>query len=408
VIVLFQPHRYSRTHKLAEDFGKTLQAADLVFVTDIYAASEDPIPGVSGQTIVDAILATGSTKAFFVPDLSIAHHAVGNILAEGDLFLTLGAGNVHEAGNKIIRDLKILEEIRNETKVSAIKLYEPMSRHSTMRVGGPAQFWIEPSEFGQLADSVSFCKARGIPVRIVGRGSNLLIRDGGIRGAVIHPAGGNFAAVTVEGNTITAGVGVRFKKVASIAREHGIGGFEWMEGIPGNVGGGLRMNAGAMGVETFDQVVAVTFLDEDGEIRTRKRDEIKFYYRNVPELRRNYALEATFAGVSSNQEAIQDKLNESRHHRNTTQPKAASAGCTFKNPVICGAGQLIDEMGLKETGVGKAEVSPEHGNFIVNRGKASASDILSLIEKIKAKAKGDRGVVLETEIQILGEDEVVF
>jgi UDP-N-acetylenolpyruvoylglucosamine reductase len=235
-----------------------------------------------------------------------------------------------------------------------------------------------------------------------------LIRDGGIRGAVIHPAGGNFAAVTVEGNTITAGVGVRFKKVASIAREHGIGGFEWMEGIPGNVGGGLRMNAGAMGVETFDQVVAVTFLDEDGEIRTRKRDEIKFYYRNVPELRRNYALEATFAGVSSNQEAIQDKLNESRHHRNTTQPKAASAGCTFKNPAVCGAGQLIDEMGLKETGVGKAEVSPEHGNFIVNRGKASAFDVLSLIEKIKAKAKEDRGVVLETEIQILGEDEVVF
>lgn len=408
VIVLFQPHRYSRTHKLADDFGKTLQAADLVFVTDIYAASEDPIPGVSGQTIVDAILANGSTKAYFVPDLPTAHYAVGNNLAEGDLFLTLGAGNVHEAGNKIIRDLKVLEEIRNETKASAIKLYEPMSRHSTMRVGGPAQFWIEPSEFRQLADSVSFCKARGIPVRIVGRGSNLLIRDGGIRGAVIHPAGGAFAAVTVEGNTITAGVGVRFKKVASIAREHGIGGFEWMEGIPGNVGGGLRMNAGAMGVETFDQVVAVTFLDEDGEIRTRKRDEIKFYYRNVPELRRNYALEATFAGVPSDQQAIQEKLNESRHHRNTTQPKAASAGCTFKNPAVCGAGQLIDEMGLKETGVGKAEVSPEHGNFIVNRGKASASDVISLIEKIKAKAKEDRGVVLETEIQILGEDEVVF
>ena len=408
VIVLFQPHRYSRTHKLADDFGKTLQAADLVFVTDIYAASEDPIPGVSGQTIVDAILANGSTKAYFVPDLPTAHHAVGNNLAEGDLFLTLGAGNVHEAGNKIIRDLKVLEEIRNETKASAIKLYEPMSRHSTMRVGGPAQFWIEPSEFRQLADSVSFCKARGIPVRIVGRGSNLLIRDGGIRGAVIHPAGGAFAAVTVEGNTITAGVGVRFKKVASIAREHGLGGFEWMEGIPGNVGGGLRMNAGAMGVETFDQVVAVTFLDEDGEIRTRKRDEIKFYYRNVPELRRNYALEATFAGVPSDQQAIQEKLNESRHHRNTTQPKAASAGCTFKNPAVCGAGQLIDEMGLKETGVGKAEVSPEHGNFIVNRGKASASDVISLIEKIKAKAKEDRGVVLETEIQILGEDEVVF
>ena len=408
VIVLFQPHRYSRTQKLADDFGKALQAADMVFVTDVYAASEDPIPGVGGQTIVDAIAANGPTKASFVPDLSTAHHAVGNALAEGDLFLTLGAGNVHEAGNRIIRDLKVLEEIQNETGVSGIKLYEPMSRHSTMRVGGPAQFWIEPSEFGQFASSVSFCKARGIPVRIVGRGSNLLIRDGGIRGAVIHPTGGAFAAVTVEGNTITAGAGVRFKKVASVARENRIGGFEWMEGIPGNVGGGLRMNAGAMGVETFDQVVAVTFLDEDGQIRKRDRSEIEALYRNVPELRRNYALEATFIGAPSNLDLIQEKLDESRHHRNTTQPKAASAGCTFKNPGVCGAGQLIDEMGLKETGVGKAEVSLEHGNFIVNRGKARAADVLALIEKIKAKAKEERGVDLETEVQILGEDEVVF
>jgi UDP-N-acetylenolpyruvoylglucosamine reductase len=408
VIVLFQPHRYSRTQKLADDFGKALQAADMVFVTDVYAASEDPIPGVGGQTIVDAIAANGPTKASFVPDLSTAHHAVGNALAEGDLFLTLGAGNVHEAGNRIIRDLKVLEEIQNETGVSGIKLYEPMSRHSTMRVGGPAQFWIEPSEFEQFAESVSFCKARGIPVRIIGRGSNLLIRDGGIRGAVIHPAGGAFTAVTVEGDAITAGAGVRFKKVASVAREHGIGGFEWMEGIPGNVGGGLRMNAGAMGVETFDQVVSVTFLDEDGKIRTRKCNEIESYYRNVPELRRNYALEATFIGMSSDLESIQKKLDESRHHRNATQPKAASAGCTFKNPEVCGAGQLIDEMGLKETGVGKAEVSPEHGNFIVNRGKASALDVLALIEQIKLKAKEERGIELETEVQILGEDEVVF
>jgi UDP-N-acetylenolpyruvoylglucosamine reductase len=277
-----------------------------------------------------------------------------------------------------------------------------------MRVGGPAQFWIEPSEFEQFAESVSFCKARGIPVRIVGRGSNLLIRDGGIRGAVIHPTGGAFSGISVDGDTITAGVGVRFKKIASVARENGIGGFEWMEGIPGNVGGGLRMNAGAMGIETFDQLVSVTFLDEDGKVRTRKCDEIESYYRNVPELRRNYALEATFIGEVSNPEAIQEKLDESRHHRNTTQPKAASAGCTFKNPDVCSAGQLIDEMGLKETGVGKAEVSLEHGNFIVNRGKAKASDVLSLIEKIKAKARNERGVDLETEVQILGEDEVVF
>ncbi|MDB4259643.1 UDP-N-acetylmuramate--L-alanine ligase [Akkermansiaceae bacterium] len=408
VVVLFQPHRYSRTQKLADDFGKALQAADLVFVTSVYAASEDPIEGVSGQTIVDAIHANGDTKAVYLPDLSTAHHVVGNALQYDDLFITLGAGNVHEAGNKLIADLKILDEIVSDSGVETIRLYEPMAKHTTLRVGGPAQFWIEPSTFESFAEAVIYCKARGIPVRVVGRGSNLLVRDGGIRGAVIHPKGGIFSEVTAEGNTITAGAGARFKKLSSVAREHGIGGFEWMEGIPGNVGGGLRMNAGAMRVETFDQVVSVTFLDEDGKIRTRTRNEIESSYRSVPELRRNYALAATFKGLSAGSENIQELLDESRHHRNTTQPKAASAGCIFKNPEVCGAGQIIDELGLKETGVGKAEVSPEHGNFIVNRGKATASNVLALIDQIKAKAKAERGVDLDTEVQILGEDEFFF
>lgn len=411
VVVLFQPHRYSRTQKLADDFGKALQAADLVFVTGIYAASEDAISGVSGQTIVDAIEANRSThsvEAQYLPCLESAHHVVGNALREGDLFLTLGAGNVHEVGNRLIRDLKTLEEIQAETGIEKMRLYEPMARHSTIRVGGPAQFWIEPSEFLQFAEVVTFCKARGIPVRVVGRGSNLLVRDGGIRGAVIHPAGGAFAEIRVEGKTVTAGAGVRFKKVASVAREHGIGGFEWMEGIPGNVGGGLRMNAGAMGVETFDQVIRVTVLDEDGGIKVRERDEMKFFYRNVPELRRDYALQAVFEGSDSSPKRIQEKLDESRHHRNSTQPKAASAGCTFKNPELCGAGRLIDELDLKGTGVGPAEVSLEHGNFIVNRGGATASEVLSLIENIKTEVLESRGVDLETEVQILGEDQAVF
>ena len=112
---------------------------------------------------------------------------------------------MHEAGNKIVRDLEVMEQLVNEAGVEAVRLYEPMARHSTMRVGGPAQFWIEPSDFGQFSEAVQFCKARGIPVRVVGRGSNLLVRDGGIRGAVIHPAGGALSAISVSGQTITAG-----------------------------------------------------------------------------------------------------------------------------------------------------------------------------------------------------------
>jgi len=184
-----------------------------------------------------------------------------------------------------------------------------------------------------------------------------------------------------------------------------------MEGIPGNVGGGLRMNAGAMGVETFDQVVEVEFFDEDGKRRVRTRSEIDAHYRSVPELRSNYALRAVFQGdATAKAEEIQELLDQSKEKRKTSQPRGASAGCIFKNPKDAGvgAGQLIDELGLKGESVGKALVSQEHGNFIVNKGKGSATEVLELIGDIQATSKSERGIVLDTEVQILGEDEISF
>jgi UDP-N-acetylenolpyruvoylglucosamine reductase len=256
---------------------------------------------------------------------------------------------------------------------------------------------------------VDYCRERGIPIRVVGRGSNLLVRDGGIRGAVIHPTGGAFSELSIDAKGyVTAGVGVRLKKLASYAGAHGIGGFEWMEGIPGNVGGSLRMNAGAMGIETFDQVVRVTFLDEDGVIRTREREEIIATYRNVQELRRNFALQAVFKGKADSHENIRQRWQESRDKRKDSQPIAASAGCTFKNPGEIPAGRLIDSLGLKGTAIGQAAVSEAHANFIVNNGKATATDILALIESIQKTAKAKSGVDLETEVKIIGDDEVSF
>ena len=417
LVVVFQPHRYSRTQKLADDFGKALQDADLVLVTDIYPASEMPIEGVTAQTIVDAIEAHGNIPAQAVGPIQHAHHVVGNALKAGDLLLTLGAGNVHEIGTKIARDMAVIEEMtrccdegstQEEGDSVKAKLYEPMNRHTTILCGGPAQYWLEPHTFEAFSRIVKYCRDRGIPQRIVGRGSNLLVRDGGIRGAVIHPVGGDFSEVRVEGDVIVSGVGARFKKIASVAAAHGLTGMEWMEGIPGNVGGGLRMNAGAMGIETFDQVVEVTFLDEDGEIRKRGAEEIKALYRNVPELRRNYALEASFQAESSGPELIEERTQQSKQKRRSSQPIAASAGCIFKNPEQIPAGKLVDELGLKEASFGKAQVSSEHGNFIVNRGKASSSDVLGLIDHIRREAKAQREINLETEVQIIGDDEFTF
>jgi UDP-N-acetylmuramate--L-alanine ligase/UDP-N-acetylenolpyruvoylglucosamine reductase len=411
LVVLFQPHRYTRTQALADDFGKVLQAADIVFITDVYPASEPPIPGITGQTLVDAMKAHGDIPAKFLPDLATAHHAVGNSLEPGDLLITLGAGNVHEVGTRIAADLKILDEMRALMPPGEIdgKLYEPMRKHTTLLVGGSAQYWIEPHSFFAFSFLVDYCRGRGIPIRVVGRGSNLLVRDGGIRGAVIHPTGGAFSELTIDAKGhVTAGVGVRLKKLASYAGAHGIGGFEWMEGIPGNVGGSLRMNAGAMGIDTFDQIVRVTFLDEDGVIRTRERDEIIATYRNVQELRRNFALQAVFKGKNDTHENIKQRWQESRDKRKDSQPIAASAGCTFKNPEEIPAGRLIDSLGLKGKSIGQAAVSEAHANFIVNNGKATAKDILALIESIQKTAKTKHGIDLETEVKIIGDDETQF
>jgi len=410
LICLFQPHRYSRTQLLRDEFGACFEGVDELWVTDVYAASEAPIPGISGQTIVDAVLEHGEVeKVAFHPALATLHLAVGAKLEPGDWVITLGAGNIHEVGSRLARDLATLDtltETLGETG-GVTRLYEPMRRHTTMKVGGPAQFWIEPTTVDGLARVVKYCTGSGTPLRVIGRGSNLLVRDGGIPGVVANPVKGEFGVIHVEGSTISAGAGVKFKALAAAAQSAGLGDFEWMEGIPGNVGGSLRMNAGAMGWETFDQVVSVTMIDAEGQVFTRPVEEIRHHYRNVPELAHNIAVAAVFKGTPASDEVIAGRMAASKEKRRTSQPVAASAGCIFKNPGPIGAGQLLDEMGMKNTGVGAAKVSEIHGNFIVNDGTATASDVLELIARIKEAALRDREIELETEVQIIGQDEPV-
>jgi UDP-N-acetylenolpyruvoylglucosamine reductase len=240
----------------------------------------------------------------------------------------------------------------------------------------------------------------------MGRGSNLLVRDGGIRGVVAHLVRGEFKKIEVNGCDIAAGSGAKLRELAYAARDASIGGFEWMEGIPGNIGGGLRMNAGAMGGELFDHVLWVRYVDAGGNFQTKKKSELNVHYRDVPDLVRNYAVAAGFRGTPGAHDEIARKLDESMQKRRTTQPKESSAGCIFKNPKPLQAGKLIDELGLKNTGIGKARVSEIHGNFIVNDGGATASDVLALIDRIKTVAREQRGVELETEVQIVGEEKL--
>jgi len=404
---VFQPHRYSRTQLLRDSFGTCFDAVDELVVTDVYAASEKPIPGITGNTICEAVQELGKCgKASFAGDKAKARLMIGNALQPGDLLISLGAGDVHEVATAVAKDLEILEAIESAISdpEANLKLYEPMSRHTTMLVGGPAQFWVEPRTIQGFARLVAFCHDKDLPLRVVGRGSNLLIRDGGIEGVVAHPSKGEFDEVRVEGDLLHVGVGARYKRLTSAAQKAGIAGFEWMEGIPGNVGGGIRMNAGAMGVETFDQVVSVKYVDRKGNLHEKSAEEVDFHYRNVPEFTENYVVSAVFKGSTGVSEEIQEKIEECKEHRKSSQPIGASAGCIFKNPGPCGAGQLIDELGLKNLSVGKARVSEVHGNFIVNDGKATATEVLELISQIKAKAKAERDIELDTEVQILGSD----
>lgn len=413
-VCVFQPHRFSRTQLLKEDFGASFGDADRVFVTDVYPASERPLPGVGGHTIIEEIEAQEGPPAALAPTLVDARLAAGNALRDGDLLITLGAGNVHEVGTAIATDLATLQGIREAADDSGgtFRLYEPLAKHTTIRIGGPAQFWIEPSTVDAMLRVLAHLRAQAIPLMVIGRGSNLLVRDGGVPGAVIHPPSkGEFGEVSIDSSdSITAGAGVRLKKLAAAARNANIGGFEWMEGIPGNVGGAIRMNAGAMGVETFDQVVTVRFVDTAGELREKSLSEIEHHYRSAPEFCDHFVVSVTFrgqAGIATPE--IDGLLDASKSKRKTSQPIAASAGCMFKNPSPeTPAGMLVDQLGLKGHGHGSAAVSEVHGNFITNNGKASAADVLSTIDDIRAKALADRGIHLETEVQIIGEDEVSF
>ncbi|CAN5504556.1 hypothetical protein BH18VER2_BH18VER2_02480 [soil metagenome] len=405
VLTMFQPHRYSRTKALQHEFGAAFDDADQVVITDVYAASETALPGVSGQTIADAITQHGHRAVSYQPRLDRLHCDLGRMLLEGDLVLSLGAGNVHEQLARLAAELVIAERLKEIVGAEGeVRLSEPLAKHTTLRVGGPAQFWVEPRTEEAFVKLIRFCRRENLPLFVIGRGSNLLVRDGGIRGVVVHPCGGEFDKVETAGLEVTAGVGAKLKQIAYAGKAAGIGGFEWMEGIPGSVGGGLRMNAGAMGAQTFDQVVRVRYLDREGVAHEKTPAELEVHYRHVPSLDESFAVSAVFRGEKSSTEEIVRRLDASQEKRRSTQPSAKSAGCIFKNPAVCPAGKLVDELGLKGSRVGDAQVSEVHGNFIVNEGAATADEVLELIGQIQARARQERGIELETEVQIVGEN----
>ena len=307
--------------------------------------------------------------------------------------------------NPMLNKEQAAEELAKRLSPDAIlRRDEPLARRTTLRVGGPADIYVEPASEEDLSAVLKFCSERHMKFFVLGRGSNLIVRDGGFRGVVVSLAAPHFSRIEIKGERLHCGAGAKLKNVAVEAKRSGLTGVEFLEGIPGTVGGALRMNAGAMAGATFDVVESIRMMDYAGNVVGAVPSELNVEYRSCATLKTHIALSAVFKGRTDSRESIEQRMIAFSKKRWTTQPAAPSAGCMFKNPAACPAGRLIDELHLKGTRVGGAFVSAEHGNFLVNDGTATARDVLALIEKISQHVKAERGIELHTEVEIIGED----
>lgn len=283
---------------------------------------------------------------------------------------------------------------------------EPMSGHTTFRVGGPADLMFFPESGDEILSALKLAGEEGVPAYVVGNGSNLIVRDGGIRGLVIV-LGEHLSAVRIEGNCLYAQAGASLARVSAAAQAAGLSGLEFASGIPGTLGGGCAMNAGAYGGQLSDCLTRAQVLI-DGRIETVSREEMEFGYRTSMPLKTGaVVLWAEMTLKDGDRNEIGETMRELNRRRREKQPlELPSAGSTFKRPEGYFAGALIEEAGLKGLSVGGAQVSEKHAGFIVNKGGATGDDILALIRLVQEKVFEHSGVRLEREVRLLGEEPV--
>lgn len=283
-------------------------------------------------------------------------------------------------------------------------LDEPMRLHTTFEIGGPADFLIFPSSVAELQQVLKLIHQYELPLVILGNGSNVLVRDKGIRGAVVK-FNGPMSQIRVEGQRLIAGAGALLKDVSAAAAAHGLTGLEFACGIPGSIGGALFMNAGAYDGEMKNVADTVRTVTLTGETHSYSRDELALGYRHSIFQENGEAIyEVELLLQPGEQAAIDAKIADFTERRETKQPlDMPSAGSTFKRPTGYYAGTLIDQTGLKGLAVGGAQVSTKHAGFVVNKGGATAADVLGLIHEVQQRVKAAHGVELHPEVRIIGE-----
>lgn len=418
LVVIFQPHRFSRTRQFLTDFATVLTAADSVHLLDVYGAGEAPIAGGTSEDLCAAIRA-------LTPALPLFHSrggvpaAIAALQADvraGDLVAVVGAGDIDQVARQwlaarpstLMKTMdwdRLAEDWRGRVSAATkVKREESLAEKTTMRVGGAARIYVEPAGVADLQAVLGAARQAGVPVHVLGRGSNLVVPDAGVDGLVLSLRQSAWESFEpLPDGRVRVGAGLRLKNLCGLATKAGLVGFEFLEGIPGNVGGALRMNAGAMGGWMFDVVVEVTLVNFAGELRTLRKEEMHVDYRHCAELHEAIAVGAILRpAAQAEAESISRQIDTYRDKRQKSQPREPSAGCIFKNPPGDSAGRLIDQAGLKGERVGDAEVSPVHANFIVNRGQATSADIIALVRKVRTRVEAAHGVKLEPEVLLYG------
>ena len=276
---------------------------------------------------------------------------------------------------------------------------EPMKPHTTFKIGGPADVLVTADTLDELRAVIAACREYGIPWMILGKGSNLLVSDEGIEGAVIA-LGEDFKSITVDGEYITCGAALSLSKLCSVAAENSLSGLEFAYGIPGSVGGAVYMNAGAYGGETADVITEVTYLTPDGEVGTYTASELRFGYRHsIFKENPNIILFSKYKLIPGDRDAIRSGMDDCMDRRRSKQPlEFPSAGSVFKRPEGAFAGTLIEQCGLKGRSVGGAQVSEKHAGFIINAGSATCRDVEELVRLVQDTVKNETGYYLECEI----------
>lgn len=421
IIAIFQPHRYSRTKFLADEFGRCFKGVDKLILTDIYAASEQAIEGISIKTIYDKVRKSGLKDVVVVKKDEIPDYVM-KIKRPGDMILVLGAGDIKGVADRLAgmlggrsdasvrvpysSDQRLVNDLKREIKGN-IKTDEELSRHTSFKIGGPADLWVEPEDTVNLKKAITFAKKRAVPFFIIGNGSNLLASDHGFNGMLIHLGSDAFKTVRISGSSVRVGGGFSLPRLVNFCCKNGLAGLESLVGIPGTIGGAIYMNAGGYANPIYknigSMVDSLKVMDRDGNIKRLKVGAIEFGYRSSS-LGPYIILEAVLKLRKGNSKNLTEsclrflKMKKEKHVLDMP-----NAGCVFKNPkdfhFTCG--QMIDMLKLKGKKIGGAEISEKHANFIVNKGGASHKDVIELVGFIRKKVKENYNIDLELEVKII-------